>query len=436
MNKSSEAPAPGSAGPYFFILPLSAALILALSLIQLPLAGGGDPARLRLVILGFGLIKVLAALLGMGILFRGLGRFSRKADLLRRMVRPLEEKNFRALAAMPEADPKTGLSELRDSLAALGKLFERLRSQTETWTARREELDSESAEKKAAIEHLGSVIEDVIRQFSEIEKTAGRAGEALNGIEDFLDSLKNETGGRVRFMEQAGRDLREAAAMTGAAASGLDESSGMAKALKKKISEGEDLALEVRGIIKNISGDVEKIAGFAGLINQISEQTNLLSMNAAIESAHAGAAGAGFAVVADEIKKLAESARENARSIQEELAGIAEKTRNALNASERFSRSFGEITGEAHHFTGGLEDIAETAEKIKALNGNIERAAGEQLENCRRMDQDSGDIADRCRRFEKALDLIRTLTDQTRTEIGGNTFGDPGDPGKDQNEPG
>ncbi|MDR0654857.1 MAG: hypothetical protein LBG22_00950, partial [Treponema sp.] len=92
--KNSESPVPGGAGPYFFILLPGAALILALSFIQLPLIGGGDPGRLRLVILGGGLIKALIALLGMGILLRGLGRFSRKVDLFRRMVRPLEEKDF------------------------------------------------------------------------------------------------------------------------------------------------------------------------------------------------------------------------------------------------------------------------------------------------------------------------------------------------------
>jgi methyl-accepting chemotaxis protein len=415
--KNSESPFPGGTGPYFFILLPGAALILALSFIQLPLAGGGDPGRLRLVLLGGGLIKALIALLGMGILLRGLGRFSRKADLLRRMVRPLEEKDFRALAAIPETDSGTGLSELRDSLAALGSLFERLRSLIGECAARKEDLNSEGAEEKAVVEYLEGAVESVTRQCFEIEEAAGRAGEALDGIGGFCNSLRDAAGGQARFMEQAERDLGEAAAMTNTAASRLEDSSGTAKILGEKVSEGESRVFEVNDIIKNISRDVEKIAGFAGLINQISEQTNLLSMNAAIESAHAGTAGAGFAVVANEIKKLAESTKENALRIQEELAEIAKKTRNALNASERSSQSFGEITGAVHHFIGGLQDIAGVAEKGRTLNGNVERAIGDHVESCRRMDRDSGDIADRCQRFEKTLDLIRTLTDRTKAEV-------------------
>jgi methyl-accepting chemotaxis protein len=218
-------------------------------------------------------------------------------------------------------------------------------------------------------------------------------------------------------MEQTGRDLDKAAEAAASAASRLEESSGAAKMLGEKVSEGESRVLEVNDSIKNISRDVEKIAEFAGLINQIAEQTNLLSMNAAIESAHAGAAGAGFAVVADEIKKLAESARENARRIQEELAEISKKTRNALNASEGSSQIFGAITGAVQHVIGGLADITEAAEKSRTLNGDIGRAVREQAENYRQTDRGS-DITDRYQRFEKALELIRTLTEKTRTEVG------------------
>jgi methyl-accepting chemotaxis protein len=409
-NKSS------GTGPYLLVFLFCAALIPALSLVQIPLAGTGDPARLRLVLLGGGLVKTLAALAGMGALFRGMVLLSRRTDLLKRMVRPLEEKKFRALAELPEADPRTGLSDLRDSLAALGGTLELLRSLVETCAAKKEEFRSGRIEEKAIVEHLSGVIEELERQCSGIEESAGQAGEALGGMENTLGALQDETGEQVRFMEQAAKDLEEAASAAGTAASGLEQGSGTAKALEEKIAEGEARVLEVNDAVKNISKDVDRIAEFAGLINRISEQTNLLSMNAAIESAHAGAAGAGFAVVADEIKKLAESTRENAGLIQEELAGITKKTGEALNAGERSSQSFSGISGELRQFTGGLKDIAEAAEKSRTLNGAVEGAVRERAESLRRMDRDGGDLADRCRHFARALERIRTLTDKTGTE--------------------
>ena len=99
------------------------------------------------------------------------------------------------------------------------------------------------------------------------------------------------------------------------------------------------------------------------MINMISDQTNMLSMNAAIESAHAGAAGKGFAVVAEEIRKLADSTRENASSIQSVLIAITKAINEALKASETSSRTFGSLTAAIAGFGENLGAAAGSARK-------------------------------------------------------------------------
>jgi hypothetical protein len=148
---------------------------------------------------------------------------------------------------------------------------------------------------------------------------------------------------------------------TGTLMKGLAKGAGDMEGLQQTLNEGETQTGEANRIIIDIAADVENITGLVEGISHISAQTNILSMNAAIESAHAGSAGAGFAVVADEIKKLAESTAKNTKEIQIQIKAIAEKTRAGLKAGNRSVQTIGKIK-ETMAETGSL--LSELAEQL------------------------------------------------------------------------
>jgi len=87
---------------------------------------------------------------------------------------------------------------------------------------------------------------------------------------------------------------------------------------------------ETLGLMKNATEDSSEMLNYTGIINDISEQTNLLSLNASIEAARAGESGRGFAVVADEIGRLADQATDNTKTI----SGIMNKTNKSIAKSD------------------------------------------------------------------------------------------------------
>jgi len=139
------------------------------------------------------------------------------------------------------------------------------------------------------------------------------------------------------------------------------ELSGAGKKELERLDEGvKESGLSLEQSLRAIRETAGKMGGIHGMvadINKIAAQTNLLSMNAAIEAAHAGTAGEGFAVVAEEIRRLSEQASESSRKIGASLKEIAVGMNNASGLSDSAGKSVQNILARVVDTTNSLESI-------------------------------------------------------------------------------
>jgi len=119
-----------------------------------------------------------------------------------------------------------------------------------------------------------------------------------------------------------------------------------------------------RQSVQNISQLVEGISSAIQIISSIAANTNLLSMNAAIEAAHAGNAGKGFAVVADEIRRLSENTRANSVDISKTLKNIIDGIAITSKQSDETDKCIVEISQEINVFAEVITDIINTFSKL------------------------------------------------------------------------
>lgn len=104
--------------------------------------------------------------------------------------------------------------------------------------------------------------------------------------------------------------------------------------LISKNNENMKVSIKVTDIVSEMGSSVKEISSISDAIKEITEQTNLLSLNASIEAARAGQAGKGFAVVADEIRKLAEQSKNSTEQIKKIIDKVQEKAARAVQAME------------------------------------------------------------------------------------------------------
>ncbi len=142
--------------------------------------------------------------------------------------------------------------------------------------------------------------------------------------------------------------------------------------LSQNIAEGEKGIASLIDANRVMIESNNKIKEMATMIMDISERSNLLAMNAAIEAAHAGAAGKGFAVVADEVRKLSQTTADSARQIDGFIKDIIEKNSLIDELNSRIKHVFASITEELSHTTVQMEEITSSSKsEITRVEENI-----------------------------------------------------------------
>jgi methyl-accepting chemotaxis protein len=194
------------------------------------------------------------------------------------------------------------------------------------------------------------------------------------------------------------------------------------------------------GTVKQVEADSNTLLEMNKIIAAVAAQTNLLSMNAAIEAAHAGDAGRGFAVVADEIRKLSETTAEQAKNSNQTLtairgrineiakiAGLIEETFgetnamvqaiNALvaeirNSMEEQSRGSGMILQSLEQINGITERVQTGAEKIKTESDQSIGATVKLADMSATMQQEITGIVAQVGRVSESAQAAHTTVDQ------------------------
>ncbi len=249
------------------------------------------------------------------------------------------------------------------------------------------------------IHNLRSELDNVMAVTQQLSSTAVQMSEATertaqgaNIQQEKTDSMGNAVNQMMVAVQNVLDSANSASEFTHAA---NDKSREGQNTLQQTIQSISSLAQEVdqaTSVISELTQETETIGSVLDVIRGISEQTNLLALNAAIEAARAGEQGRGFAVVADEVRTLAARTQESTQEIQSMIERLQNGARSAAQVMESGKQKALETEQQAGHADNALKTIADVVSQANEMNQKITHAAQEQTTVAQDIDRSVNDI--------------------------------------------
>ncbi|TMP33371.1 methyl-accepting chemotaxis protein [Pseudoalteromonas rubra] len=282
----------------------------------------------------------------------------------------------------------------------------------------RDEISRLSRFFNAYTEKMRSSIASVANNATEVEALANRVDNTGEVNLEYIERQNDSSRQVATAVEQMSAQIQEISQHAEAAEQAAGEAMHTSETGKATIATTidaigtlSDTIEEVSVVTQALAEESQHIGSVLDVIRGISEQTNLLALNAAIEAARAGEQGRGFAVVADEVRTLASRTGQSTDEIQAMIEKLQKGAQAAVDAVQNSQRLSNNTVSQVHDAEQALNEIERLITVILDMNGLIARATEEQSSAAADVNVRIGDLSDAT---HHSLDTTQHLSEASK----------------------
>ena len=308
-------------------------------------------------------------------------------------------------------------SKLNGFLDQLSSLIATLKGETKIVAETAGSLSASTDKSRLALALMKSSVNKMVKEGERQNSKITEAYGDIQGLAENAKKVEDQVLAQSAAVEQSSASVNEMAANIGSVAELAAKTEALSSQLRESSSGGGASIQSAIGAIAEIKDASVEVQAIVKEIQKITSQTNLLSMNAAIEAAHAGEAGKGFAVVADEVRSLASSSAESAKNIQRHIKDMVTKIDYGVRAISAAGKAFGEISEGVEQTSalvdtishameeqriGATETLGSTNSLVDAIN-MIKELSSQQREYAEKMASAMGSLLESAKAIDIAL---------------------------------